>query len=234
MCAFDGRFGEVVTPRRIQSMPAFDKHLNDTPVERRSKILTLLERGASSREIASRLGVGVMTVAGYKAACRRSDGPAGIQGKSARATDWNKAQRESVSTWKQAVTEAKVRIRQAVARAPWPRWQLVTFNGRHGHESAGIVDLLAIRKDFGAPSYAPLKPGDIFQMILIQVKGGSAEWPTDDDIGRLRAVREYHHARDVLLATWKKGRAAQFFSLPPAVKSKDGWVPVTDLEAIFR
>lgn len=42
-------------------------------------------------------------------------------------------------------------------------------------------------------------------MILIQVKGGSAEEPTADDAERMRRVAEHYSARDVLLATWKRG-----------------------------
>ena len=43
---------------------------------------------------------------------------------------------------------AKVRIRRVASRT---RWQLVTFCGKSGGESVGVVDLLAIRKDHGKP-----------------------------------------------------------------------------------
>jgi hypothetical protein len=65
---------------------------------------------------------------------------------------------------------AKVRIRRAPART---RWQLVTFCGTAGGESVGVVDLMAIRKDHGKP-LPGTKRGDNFQIVLIQVKGGSA------------------------------------------------------------
>jgi len=52
------------------------------------------------------------------------------------------------------------------------------------------------------------------QMILIQVKGGSAPNPTFEDAARLRAVAKRHRACDVLLASWKKGgKDAAFLSL---------------------
>jgi hypothetical protein len=38
----------------------------------------------------------------------------------------------------------RVRIRQIASRT---RWQLVTFYGKSGAESVGVVDLVAIRKD---------------------------------------------------------------------------------------
>lgn len=50
-------------------------------------------------------------------------------------------------TEKWAVTMTKVCIRQVVAAAPFPRWHLLTFAGRDGGESRGVVDMIAIRKD---------------------------------------------------------------------------------------
>ena len=61
----------------------------------------------------------------------------------------------------------KVRIRQVVSRT---RWQLVTFYGKSGAESVGVVDMLAVRKDHSKPMGAA-KRGDALQIILIQVKG---------------------------------------------------------------
>src|SRR5271165_4885170 len=76
-------------------------------------------------------------------------------------------------TTRWAITMAKVRIRQASAQKPWPRWHLLTFSGREGGESRGVVDLIAIRKDHRQPR-GRTKRGDTFQIILIQVKGGFA------------------------------------------------------------
>ena len=99
---------------------------------------------------------------------------------------------------------AKVRIRQAVASAPFPRWHLLTFAGPSGSESRGVVDMLAIRKDHSEPP-ASAKRGDLFQIVLIQVNGGFAANPTLEDGARLRIVAKKHGACGVLLATWKKG-----------------------------
>ena len=98
---------------------------------------------------------------------------------------------EQTQRW--AVTMTKVAIRQAVARSPFPRWHFVSFGGREGNESRGVVDLIAIRKDHGTPR-KKLKRGDTFQIVLIQVKGGAAAYPTAEDGERLRAVARYHHA----------------------------------------
>jgi hypothetical protein len=128
----------------------------------------------------------------------------------------------------------KVRIRQAVASAPFPRWHLLTFSGPEGGESRGVVDLVAIRKDHGEPPKG-VKRGDLFQVVLIQVKGGYAAKPTEEDGKRLRIVAKRHGACAVLLATWKKGKAARFFSLRrTAGKDAREWTEVTDLNAIFR
>ena len=81
--------------------------------------------------------------------------------------DWKAAQRKAANTARWAVTMTKVRIRRVLART---RWQLITFCGKSGGESVGIVDLLAVRKDHGPPR-GGLKRGDALQVILIQVKG---------------------------------------------------------------
>src|SRR5687768_2270631 len=123
--------------------------------------------------------------------------------------NWLNAQRKAAKTARWSVTMVKVRIRRVLSRT---HWQLVTFCGKAGGESVGVVDLLAVRKDHGPPINGT-KRGDALQLMLIQVKGGSAAMPTADDAARLRAVAKRHRAGRVLLASWKKGTAAQFFRL---------------------
>jgi hypothetical protein len=134
-------------------------------------------------------------------------------------------------TEKWAVIMTKVCIRQAVAHAPFPRWHLLTFVGPDGRESGGVVDLIAIRKDHNTPRNG-LKRGDAFQMILIQVKGGYAAKPTAEDVRRLRIVARRHGACSVLLAVWKKGTTARFYSL----REKPGdptWIEIVNLSMVF-
>ena len=123
----------------------------------------------------------------------------------------------------------KVRIRRVLSRT---HWELVTFCGRAGGESVGVVDLLAVRKDHGKP-VGRIKRGDALQLILIQVKGGSAADPTPEDARRLRAVAKRHGARHILLASWKKGTAVRFFHLPKG-RLVGKWPRVTDLDSVFR
>src|SRR4030095_12015252 len=95
---------------------------------------------------------------------------------------------------------------------PTRRWQLVSFPGPAGRESAGIVDLMAIRKDH-AKSSRRFKRGDFFEIILIQIKGGGARRPKMDELQRLRAVAKRYNARGVVLAQWVKGNHLEFSKL---------------------
>lgn len=142
--------------------------------------------------------------------------------------NWRNAQRKAANTARWAVTMTKVRIRRVLSLT---QWQLVTFFGAGGGESCGVVDLLAIRKDHGRPGRG-MKRGDALQVILIQVKGGSAAMPTNDDWRRMRAVEKRHGASDVLLASWKRGKAVRFFRLRPTGNAR--WVEVTDLNSVFE
>jgi hypothetical protein len=150
-----------------------------------------------------------------------------------RTADYKKRFELAARTQRWAVTMTKVRIRQLMSRSPFPRWHFVSFVGPGGRESRGVVDLIAIRKDH--KTYQGLKRGDRFQIILIQVKGGYAADPTTDDADRLREVARYHRAQCVLLASWKKGASARFFSLRAkgSLRHAD-WVAVPDLVQVFH
>ena len=91
-------------------------------------------------------------------------------------------------------------------------WKLVTFAGRKGGESRGIVDIMAVRKDHREGSDG-LNRGDVFEIILIQVKGGGAARPSHDDIRRLIKVGTRYAAKAVILAEWKKGKQPVFYRL---------------------
>src|SRR3990172_4812102 len=92
------------------------------------------------------------------------------------------------------------------------KWNLVEFGGETGSESRGIVDLIAIRKDH-MTNKPGLKRGDLFDIVLIQTKGGSAKSPTNYDIKRLKRVAAHHRARAVILAEWKKGKRPELYHL---------------------
>ena len=73
-----------------------------------------------------------------------------------------------------------------------------------------MVDILAIRKNTDHSIHELLKSGDLFDLVLVQMKGGGARPPTLGDIRRLKAVRRRYGARDIVLFSWKKGEGCRF------------------------
>lgn len=98
------------------------------------------------------------------------------------------------------------------------KWQVVSFNGKGGQESYGIVDMIAVRKNHKPTSASPHR-GDFFEIVLIQVKGGSAKAPTTEEVERLIAVKEHHQAAVVVLIEWKKGETLRCYELPNMVNA---------------
>jgi len=92
------------------------------------------------------------------------------------------------------------------------RWNLVDFGGMTKSESRGIVDLIAIRKDH-RQDRPGLKRGDLFEIVVIQTKGGAAPRSTADDITRLKKVARHHKARAIILAEWQRGERLELFQL---------------------
>jgi hypothetical protein len=129
--------------------------------------------------------------------------------------------------WRLAATRAALTARWATTITRWAirfsttgkrsntqavkRWQFVSFAGPGGSESRGIVDLVAIRKDHR--TVEAFRPGDLFELVFIQIKGGSAPWPTVEDLRRLRAVQRFYRAKAVVLASWQRGTEPSFYVL---------------------
>lgn len=98
------------------------------------------------------------------------------------------------------------------SRRTGAKWNLVDFGGKTKSEARGIVDIIAIRKDHRHDGPA-LKRGDLFEIVLIQTKGGSAPRPTPDDVGRLSRVAKHHRAKAVILAEWRRAEKLELFKL---------------------
>jgi len=96
----------------------------------------------------------------------------------------------------------------------------VDFGGKTKAEARGIVDLLAIRKDHRNDRIG-LKRGDLFDIILIQTKGGAAPRPTPDDVARLSRVARHHRAKAIVLAEWRRGEKLDFFKF-----ERNQWQPI--------
>ena len=147
---------------------------------------------------------------------------------------WLNANKKARKTAKWAITLTKVRITKQISRT---KWHLLTFVGPNGGESVGIVDLLAIRKNH-RPVDEAFNRGDLFDVVLIQVKGGAALLPSVSDIRRLRQVAAYYNAKAVLLSQWKRGRQVEFSILNDAytddLPKNDAWLPLNSLHKIFN
>ena len=79
-----------------------------------------------------------------------------------------------------------------------------------GREWRGIVYVLAIRKDTSHSDHELLKSGDLFDIILIQMKGGSARRPSATEIQRLISVARRYHAKEIVLFVWKRAKGCDF------------------------
>ena len=110
---------------------------------------------------------------------------------------------EAAKRAKSTATMANTLVR-ALAKRYERRCQFVDFLGPKGAESAGVVDLIAIRKDGRVPKVEGLKRFDLFDMILIQAKGGSAKSPMTEDKARLRKVSVHYGAGKIVLFEWSK------------------------------
>jgi hypothetical protein len=91
------------------------------------------------------------------------------------------------------------------------------------------VDLVAIRKNSKEPTNGILKRGDLFDIVLIQIMGGSARGPTIDDCRRLREVKRLYRAKAVVQFQWRRGESSKFFVLG----RKLNWLPSSS-EELFQ
>lgn len=132
--------------------------------------------------------------------------------------EWQKAEKKSHKTGKMANTLVK-----AIAKRYAYRWKFQDFRSPLGRESAGIVDVIAIRKCGKTPKLKGLKKLDLFDIYLIQVKGGSAPRPPKDDVDRLKIVGKYYHAEKIVLFEWRKGKNTIYSFL----NNKNKWEKIT-------
>ena len=89
------------------------------------------------------------------------------------------ARSRAVPPWKKSGNTdrwTEILFRALTARVA-KRWRFVSFRGTGGGEWRGVVDVLAIRKDTSRSNHRVFKSGDLFEMVLVQMKGGSAGSP---------------------------------------------------------
>ena len=126
------------------------------------------------------------------------------------SVDWAEASKEARKTDRMAETLCK-----ALAKRHAKRWQFVSFRGQKKGEWRGVVDLIAIRKDTSQPQSLIIKRGDLFDIILIQVKGGAAAKPTQEDISRLCSVARRYRAKEIVKYRWLNQKKSIFSVLKP-------------------
>jgi len=124
---------------------------------------------------------------------------------------------QDIAKWARTMTKWRIKFSHSKGAG----WNVVGFEGKTGSESRGIVDLIAIRKDHRKDAKG-LKRGDLFEIILLQIKGGSAPRPTDEDIDRLLKVSRHHRAKAIVLAEWQRGKKLDLSTL----KNRK-WEPTT-------
>ena len=115
---------------------------------------------------------------------------------------------------------AETRFRALSTRVA-KRWQFVSFRGAKKGEWRGVVDLIAIRKDTSQPKGDTLKRGDLFDIVLVQVKGGSARAPTMGDRRRLREVAKLYRARAIVQFCRHTGESSKFYVLQRNLEWRD-------------
>ncbi len=151
-----------------------------------------------------------------------------------RSTDWKKASERAAKSGRWATTMTKWLITRLGKRCAW---EFISFKGPTGRESTGIVDMLAIRKDHMTKAEDPLKRGDLLEIIVFQIKGGNAVWPTEEDVMRLRYVGKNYKAKAIILSRWKLGKRPVFYLLTrkKIVNStiRSVWQELEDFSPIF-
>lgn len=90
------------------------------------------------------------------------------------------------------------------------RWKFVSFRGKKGAESRGIVDIVAIRRNMKEEVGSAHRMGDLFDIILVQLKGGGAVRPNERAVARLMTVKERYGAMEVVLFNWRDGVHSKF------------------------
>jgi hypothetical protein len=71
------------------------------------------------------------------------------------------------------------------------------------------------------------------KIIPIQTKGGSASRPTAEDVVRLSRVAEYHGAKALVLAEWRRAKKLELFRLRWQAVARKTYSADRDLTALM-
>jgi hypothetical protein len=147
--------------------------------------------------------------------------------KAAHTRKWRAAVAKAQRTLQWAITMTWVLIKRSAERRAW---RVVDCHSGAGFESAGIVDLVVVRRDF-----SPTSRGDLLEVVLVQVKGGTGAWPTREEIARLRRTAKHHRACAVVLSTWDKGKMPTLYTPRSGAAStrRKAWTEIDEVAAFF-
>ena len=119
-----------------------------------------------------------------------------------------RAQKKSsyIDKWAETMTKHKISL---VTKKSNP-WRFANFRGPKGGESAGAIDLLAVRRK----NVKYETKSDAVEIILIQIKGSATnpKFPTSDDNRRMKIAGKSCNAKSIALSryTYKKGTEFYF------------------------
>ncbi len=119
---------------------------------------------------------------------------------------WRQAGPKDIEPSKNIAVRAKAHfIRES--RKHGSRWQWVHFPPPKSGESAGIAEILAVRKRYEVLSNhqgAVLKRLDALDILLINLRDHGAEMPSPEDIARMERVADLYRIGKVLLYQWNE------------------------------
>jgi hypothetical protein len=143
------------------------------------------------------------------------------------AVNWKEAQQKAALTAKWAVTMTKVRIRQVVSPT---RWQLVTFYGKSGAESVGVVDLLAIREDPGETGTWQ----SARRRVANHPHSGQGWYCREANVRRRGEVAQSQRDTLHVMSFSRLGRRERLRVSFACASAREAWTEITNLDSIFR
>ena len=120
-----------------------------------------------------------------------------------------KAQKKSsyIDKWAETMTKHGISLKTKKSNP----WRFANFRGPKGGESAGAIDLLAVRRKI--VKYKT--KSDLLEIILIQVKGSATKpkWPTSDHVKRMKNAKKSCNAKQLVLVRYTYKKEKQYYYL---------------------
>ena len=172
----------------------------------------------------------------YKTKRARTQHLAGVQSAKTKKIDPKSTNNKNSKIEKMSTTEKVHYIAKwATTMTKWKishvskkqnRWRYVDFRGKKG-ESAGIIDILAIRRQYKKYQTKP----DNLDIILLQIKGSATnpKSPTANENRRLRSAGKSCNAKKIVLSRYTYQKEMFFYEL----NRNNKWKP-SDPKLLFK